>query len=64
MVGRAGGADYRRPLLFLSRADYKRFGKIYSEILAGAIVQSATGPYHAAVRRRNKFCSRKEVDQQ
>jgi len=62
MVGRPVSTDYRRYLLFLSRPDYTPLFKIYSEILVRAIVRSATGPYHAGVRRRNKFRSQKRAD--
>ena len=55
MVGRVGKADYRADLNFLSRTDYRRSDKTYSEIRVQAIVGFATGTYHACVTRRNKF---------
>ena len=55
MVGRVVKTDYRGDLNFLSRPDYRRSDKTYSEIRVRAIVAFATGTYHACVARRNKF---------
>ena len=54
MVGRLVKPDYRADLNFLSRTDYRRSDKTYSEIRVRAIVVFATGTYHACVTRRNK----------
>jgi len=64
MVGGMVTARYRRARNFLSRLDYRALGKIYSEILARAIVASATGPYHASRYASKQIPSPKEAYKQ
>src|SRR5688500_17741582 len=59
MVGPVMKADYRADLNFLSRPDYRRSDKTYSEIRVQAIVEFATGTYHACGTRRNKFSTKR-----
>jgi hypothetical protein len=49
MVGREIAPHYRRRMNFLSPRDYTRSRGCYIQIQVRAIVDSATGPYHASV---------------